>query len=249
MKNILIFGGSGKIGFYIAKYFYETGNNIIIADIKDNKKFKSLSNYNHNFIKFIKCNVLIDKDIDLLLVKILKVCSKIDSVIFCAYPRSSQWGKPFLKINRKSLNRDIDGQLTSTLISAQKIIKLFLKQKYGNMIFFSSIQGISPPKFWHYSDTDMTSPIEYSTIKAGVIMMTKYLAKLYLKHDIKINCISPGGIFDGQDKNFLKSYRKSCGNKGMLDPEGLVGAVEFLISDKSNYITGQNIIIDDGWIL
>ena len=95
----------------------------------------------------------------------------------------------------------------------------------------------------------MTSPIEYSTIKAGVIMMTKYLAKLYLKNDIKVNCISPGGIRDGQDKNFIKAYKKSCGNKGMLDPKDMVGVVEFLISDKSRYITGQNIIIDDGWTL
>ena len=104
-------------------------------------------------------------------------------------------GKFVFKNQKKSLNKDIDGQLTSTIISAQKIIKLFIKQKYGNMIFFSSIQGISPPKFWHYKNTNMNSPIEYSTIKAGVIMMTKYLAKLYLKNGIKVNCISPGGNF------------------------------------------------------
>lgn len=248
MKNILIFGGSGKIGFDIAKYLYESGNNVIIADIKNNKYNKNFKN-NNNFIKFIKCNILIDKDIDLLIVKILKLYNKIDSVIFCAYPRSSQWGSSFLSIKRKSLNKDIDGQLTSTIIAAQKIIKLFIKQKYGNMVFFSSIQGISPPKFWHYKNTNMSSPIEYSTIKAGVIMMTKYLAKLYLNCGIKVNCISPGGIYDGQDKNFLKAYKKSCGNKGMLDPKDLFGAVEFLISDKSRYITGQNIVIDDGWTL
>lgn len=95
----------------------------------------------------------------------------------------------------------------------------------------------------------MTSPIEYSAVKSGIISITKYLAKLYKKNNIRINCISPGGIIDGQPKKFLKNYLKSTGTKGMLEPEDLNSAISFLLSDDSRYVNGQNIVIDDGWSL
>ena len=95
----------------------------------------------------------------------------------------------------------------------------------------------------------MISPIEYSASKAGIINITKYMAKFCEGKNIKINCISPGGILDKQPKKFIKKYKNSCLSKGLLDAKDLNGVLEFLISDKSNYINGQNLIIDDGWSL
>ena len=114
---------------------------------------------------------------------------------------------------------------------------------------FSSIQGISAPKFSHYNNTNMSSPIEYSAAKAGIINMTKYIAKFCEKKKIRVNCISPGGVLDNQPKKFIKRYKESCLSKGLLDSNDLNGIVEFLVSEKSNFINGQNIIIDDGWSL
>ena len=70
------------------------------------------------------------------------------------------------------------------------IINYFLKQKFGNLILISSIMGINNPKFETYKGTNMSSPIEYSAIKSGIISITKYLAKYYAKNNLKINCIS-----------------------------------------------------------
>ena len=95
----------------------------------------------------------------------------------------------------------------------------------------------------------MTSPVEYSAIKAGVIAITKYLAKLYMGQGLQINCISPGGIQDSQPNEFLNRYQSSCNSKGMLDANDIVGLFLFLLSDEGKYISGQNIIIDDGWSL
>ena len=113
----------------------------------------------------------------------------------------------------------------------------------------SSIQGVMAPKFHHYSNLNMSSPIEYSAAKAGIISLTRYLAKYIQNKDLRINCISPGGIFDNQPKNFIKKYKNSCLSKGLLDSKDLEGVVEFLVSNKSNFMTGQNFIIDDGWSL
>jgi NAD(P)-dependent dehydrogenase (short-subunit alcohol dehydrogenase family) len=95
----------------------------------------------------------------------------------------------------------------------------------------------------------MNSPIEYSAIKAGVVAITKYLAKYYKNKNIRVNCISPGGILDNQPEIFLENYSNNCNSKGMLDSQDLNGALIFLLSDSSKYVNGQNIIVDDGWSL
>ena len=95
----------------------------------------------------------------------------------------------------------------------------------------------------------MTSPVEYSVIKSGIISLTSYLAKLYKKNKININCVSPGGIKDKQHKKFIKRYKDSCGTKGLLDAKDIVGTITFLLSNSSKFINGQNIIVDDGWSL
>jgi NAD(P)-dependent dehydrogenase (short-subunit alcohol dehydrogenase family) len=96
----------------------------------------------------------------------------------------------------------------------------------------------------------MNSPIEYSAIKSGIISVSKYLAKYYKNKGIRINSISPGGIKNiSLPKLFINRYKKSCNSKGLMDGSDLTGLVLFLLSNQSKYITGQNLIIDDGWSL
>ena len=95
----------------------------------------------------------------------------------------------------------------------------------------------------------MTSPIEYSAIKSGIISITKWLAKYYKNKNIRVNCISPGGILDNQNVNFINKYRDSCCNKGLLNADEIASVVVYLLSENAYSINGQNIIIDDGWSL
>ena len=102
-----------------------------------------------------------------------------------------------------------------TIFFSQRILKYFLKQNEGKLILVASIQGIQPPKFDHYKNLNMSSPIEYSAIKAGVISITKYLSKYYKNKNIRVNCISPGGIEDNQPSLFKKRYKFSCNTKSI----------------------------------
>ena len=95
----------------------------------------------------------------------------------------------------------------------------------------------------------MTSPIEYTAIKAGIIAITRWLAKYHSSQNIRVNCVSPGGILDQQPSEFLQRYRKSCTNIGMLSAELVAPAVVFLLSPAADAINGQNLIVDDGWSL
>lgn len=95
----------------------------------------------------------------------------------------------------------------------------------------------------------MGSPIEYAAIKAGIISITRWLAKYYANQNIRVNCVSPGGVLDNQPKDFLQRYRKSCTNIGMLSAEQIAAVVVFLLTPDAAAINGQNIIVDDGWTL
>ena len=249
MKNIIITGGCGLIGSSFVRLLSKKNFNIFIADLNREKANKLITSMGRKNIFFYNFDITKDKSIDITFKKIIDKYKSIDALIHCAYPKSKQLGTPFGRLERKYLNLEFDYHLSSSIILSQKIIKIFSKQRKGNLILLSSIQGISAPKFDHYFGTNMTSPIEYSAVKSGIISITKYLAKLYKKNNIRINCISPGGIIDGQPKKFLKNYLKSTGTKGMLEPEDLNSAISFLLSDDSRYVNGQNIVIDDGWSL
>ena len=239
-KNILILGGSGLIGTQIVKNLVSVGYNVYVMDKKKNKY---LTKKNLILCDISKIN-LFNQKFDLLTKK-----EKIDTVINLSYLKNKNWGKKFLKLKPNDVKENLFLQLGTIILTSQKIIDYFINKKKGNLILFSSIQGISAPKFSHYNNTNMSSPIEYSAAKAGIINMTKYIAKFCEKKKIRVNCISPGGVLDNQPKKFIKRYKESCLSKGLLDSNDLNGIVEFLVSEKSNFINGQNIIIDDGWSL
>lgn len=247
---VLITGGCGRIGSALAEQLLLKGYRVLIGDINKNNLIKLNKKLNSSNLEIFIGDLTLKKNIDKFISFGLKKFKKIDTLIHCSYPKSKKWGVSFEKIKESSLKEDLYNQLGATIILCQTIIKYFLRKKGGNLILFSSIQGIQSPKFDHYHNLNMNSPIEYSAIKSGIISVSKYLAKYYKNKNIRINTISPGGIKDAsQPKLFVKRYKESCNSKGLLDGSDLSGLVLFLLSHQSKYITGQNLVIDDGWSL
>ena len=195
------------------------------------------------------CDITSELQLDELFENIKNSSVSLTSAVHSAYPTSPGWGSSFETLSFKNLSSDLAFQLGGAILFSQKVLNLFQKQGGGNLVHISSIQGIMPPKFNHYLGTNMSSPIEYSAIKAGVIAVTRWLAKYYSNQNIRVNCISPGGILDNQPDSFLKAYRESCTNIGMLSSDQVANAICFLLSSSSVAINGQNIIVDDGWSL
>ena len=247
--NILVTGAGGTIGSAIVEDLLNNGFNLILCDIKKNNFLKKVEKKYKNQIYFKKADITKLNNLK----KFLKFGKRkhkiIHGAIHCAYPRSKNFGVKFEKLKIKDLNYDLTNQLGSTIIFSQQILKLFRKQKYGNLILISSIMGVKSPDFEVYRGTKMNSPIEYSAIKSGVISIVKYLAKYLKNENIKINCLSPGGIIGNQSKTFKKNYKKKCISKGLLSAKDLCFSIKFLLSEKSKFINGQNLIVDDGWSL
>ena len=248
-KIVFVTGGAGRIGSSICKSIIENNGIVIIADKNSEKGLDLEKSLNSPKAKFIYCDSTDDVSIDDAINASKDTFGRIDSAIHCAYPTSKSWGTKFENLKKDDLFLDISYQLGGAILFSQKILKYFQSSGGGNLLHISSIQGLGSPKFEHYENTNMSSPIEYSAIKSGVISITKYLSKYYKNQNIRVNVLSPGGILDGQPKIFQENYKKSCNSKGLLDPTDLNGAIIFLLSDNSNFINGQNIIVDDGWSL
>lgn len=248
-KTIIVTGGAGRIGSALAADLIKRGHKVLLGDINNSKLLKIKKKLNSKNIEIFQGDLTTKKNIDRFIKFGVKKFKNIHAAVHCSYPTSKKWGARLEDLEEIHLKNDLQNQLGGSIIFSQRIMKYFLKQEKGNLILISSIQGVQAPKFGHYKNLNMTSPIEYSAIKSGIISITKYLSKYYKNKNIRINCVSPGGIKDNQPNVFTKRYRQSCNSKGLLDGEDISKLILFLLSDKSKYITGQNLIIDDGWSL
>lgn len=171
------------------------------------------------------------------------------AVINTSYPRNKNYGSALEDVQLTDFTENIAWHMGGYFALAKHACLAFQDANGGSLINLSSIYGIIAPRFEIYQNTPMTMPVEYAAIKAGILHMTKYFAQYYKKNGIRVNAVSPGGLKDQQPESFLQAYGNFCGTKGMLDTKDLFGAIDFLIADESRYMTGQNLVIDDGFSL
>jgi NAD(P)-dependent dehydrogenase (short-subunit alcohol dehydrogenase family) len=251
-NQVIVLLGAGLIGRTIINALHKKNSTIIVGDINVTPVKEWINNYCNNSnknIQILEVDINSKKSIKNLIKIVSEEFGKIDAIVNSTYPRNKAYGKDFMKVKYEDFNENINLNLGSIFLVAKYFGKYFSKQGHGNIINFSSIYGVTAPKFDIYNGTKMTMPIEYAAIKSAIIHLTKYLATYFKNKNIKVNCISPGGILDNQPESFLKKYNQYCLNKGMLDKENLEGVVLFLLSEHSQYINGQNIIVDDGFTL
>lgn len=252
-KVVVITGGAGLIGKEFVKAVVENAGIAIIADINEEfglevKDILSQELKSEN-IDFIKLDITSKDSLVTCINYINGKYGRIDALVNNAYPRNKNYGKHFFDVEYSDFIENTGLNLGGYFIASQQFAKYFQKQGYGNIVNISSIYGVVAPKFELYNNTPMTMPVEYAAIKSGLIHLTKYMAKYFKGLNIKVNALSPGGIFDNQPKAFLDKYKEECLNKGMLDKSDMQGTLVYLLSDMSKYVNGQNIVVDDGFSL
>lgn len=238
-KTILITGGTGKVGKQLVNYFSENGFNIVFTSRND-ERIEKLSKKNAVGIKIdfseensvselikklqeknIKVNYLVNNARDLDCLKV-----EIDGSI-----TNENWIKEY------TIDVVIPYELS---INLEKIMPL---EKIINISSIYGLTAFNP----HLYEGEFKPLLHYGCAKAALIQLTKSLAVVFADKNIQVNSISFGGIEGRVDESFKERYAKLCPLKRMLKEEEVIGSVEFLISDKSAYMTGQNIVIDGGW--
>ena len=257
-KVIVILGSTGILGSEYVKYLSKKGAKVIIGDINysECKKLSQYVNkkYNSNSIP-LKVNVYDEESIKNFYNKIIKSTNVIDVVINNFQVKPDGFYNSFEKYTKKTLIKVIEGNTIGVALSCQNACKIFIKQGYGNIINVSSIYGVVAPdqRIYNksinlYNNSDnFSSPISYGISKSSVINITKYLASYYREKNMRINCITPGGVFDNHDKKFVKNYSEKTLLGRMAKKDEYNQAILFLCSDASSYMTGSNLIIDGGW--
>ena len=245
-KVVVVIGGSGLLGNNFVQNILENKGIVIQADLKKNPKTNYFKESN---LYFEKIDVNDTSSLKKLIKKYHSKFGVIDAVVNTTYPKGEFYGKSLNDLSIDNFNDNVSLHLGSYFLVMQQFCAYFKTNKHGNLINIASIYGSLTPRFDIYENTKISLPVEYVAVKSAIIQLTKYFAQLFKSDGIRINCISPGGILDGQDEIFLKSYTKYAGQKGMLEPNDISDTLIFLLSDKSRYINGQNIIIDDGFSL
>lgn len=171
---------------------------------------------------------------------------RVDILINSALVRDATTGS-FETQTINDWKRSAAGDMVGLYAICKAFIGSMVAAGGGNIINISSIYGVVGNDPSLYEDTEMVQPPNYNFIKAGMINFTRYIANYYGKKGVRANCISPGGYFAEQDNAFTERYAKRVPIGRMMDNEDLKGAVVFLASDVSSYVTGHNLMVDGGF--
>lgn len=246
-KNVLVVGGFGLIGRAVCEAFVSVKSNLFIGSReRDGDFLGKLENLTR--VKYLKFDITKEKDIDKA-ISILVRKGSVDVFVNCTWPRTSDWVTNVEEVKYESVKKNLTDQLGSYYNCTQKMAMQMKKQKGGSIINFSSIYGTVAPTFSIYEGTKMTSPPAYAIIKGGVNAMTRYFASYFGKYNVRVNCISPGGVYRNEDPKFVEKYNKLTPLGRMGKPEDLIMPVLFLASEGSRYITGHNLLVDGGWTI
>lgn len=236
-KIIILTGASGLIGTEYNDILTKSGAIVVPVDIKGNK---------NTIITDVSDKVSVQNMVGMVLDEHGKIDILINNAI-CNLARRPENNSSFEDCSLEDWQKVLDVNLTGIFICCQIIGKQMVKQGYGNIINIASTYGIVGADQRIYGESGINCPIHYAATKGGVINMTRYLAAYYAGKNIRINTLSPGGVKFNQDKEFIENYEYKTMLGRMANKGDYRGAMLFLCSDASEYMTGANLIMDGGW--
>ncbi|WP_406611047.1 oxidoreductase [Agarivorans sp. JK6] len=249
-KTFMVAGAGGLLGSHIVKGAMEQKAHIIAVDTNLESMSERLEKLGIDTNSELLNLRFLDITDQGSVVEAFKNFGDLHGAVNATYPRSSSYGKHFFDVSYASFNENVSLHLGSAFLFAQQCAAYFkTKKKPFSLVNISSIYGVVAPQFDVYDNTSMTMPVEYAAIKSAIQHLSKYIAAYIGDSRFRVNCVSPGGIFDNQPTDFIAAYKLKTNGNGMLNVEEVVGSVMFLLSNQSNFVTGQNLIVDDGFSL
>lgn len=237
-KVIVVTGGNGLLGRAMIEDLKSKGAIAISADISTATNFE-----NHTLQADLRTGLGIKEAVS----TIIQNYQRIDGWVNNAYPRTSDWAAEFLDMTEESLQTNVEWQMNSYILCCQEVIRHMIHQKQGSIVNLASIYGVVGNDFTIYENTKMLTAAPYAAIKGGIVNFSRFLASRYGQYNVRINTVSPGGIFDHQPEQFVNAYNHKVPMKRMGNPDDIAPSVSFLLSEEAKYITGQNLIVDGGW--
>ncbi len=247
-KIAIVTGAMGQLGTQITMGLQEAGANVVVGDLNlalCQRKAKALSKNGPRCIG-LKLDVTQKNSIARLVEQVVGEFGRIDILVNNA---GIAVFTPFEKRKLAEFDKVLRVNVKGVFLCSQIVAKQMIKQKAGNIVNISSIYGIVSPDPRIYANSGRNSSEVYGISKAGILALTRYLAVHLAKYNIRANCISPGGIFNNQSPKFVKNYCWHTPLARMGKDTDLKGAVVYLASEASAYVTGHNLVVDGGWTI
>lgn len=235
-QTVILTGSEGQLGHQYARRLLEKGYRVIGFDLSDSTK--------NTGIEYYRVDIGKSKEIQ----NALALIAKTDKVDILINNAGVAVFSPFEERTEEELDFVIHVNLKGTILVTQEVFKQFFKPaKRGCIVNIGSIYGVIAGDMQLYKPGDRRTPEIYGATKAAVIHLTKYFSAYMAPYNVRVNCISPGGIFNHQDGEFVKQYSRKVPMSRMGNESELLSTMEYLISAESSYVTGQNIVVDGGF--
>ena len=260
-KVCVITGGAGFLGRQFASAVLEMGGSIVLIDIDQNslKKAAEQIKADKNRCYSVIADITDEKQIVMAIDKIRSKFSSIDVLInnaaltkYGCDVNSETFFADFEHTNNEVWEKGVRTNLTSTMLCCKNFGPVMIEQSKGSIINIGSDVGvISPDQTIYQSDGEykgvpFNTPAFYSVSKAGVIHLTKHLATLWAKYNVRVNSFSPAGVFRDHESEFVKKLSSRIPMGRMASVNEYKGAIVFLASDASSFMTGHNLVMDGG---
>jgi 2-deoxy-D-gluconate 3-dehydrogenase len=258
-KVAWVTGGAGLLGRQFCRTLAQAGALVVVSDLDIDRSKQVAEEIIQTGDRAVGLGVDVTSpgSVNTLVEKILEQYGRLDVLVCSAAldPKfdSSQIGQHTSRFEDYPLQmwqQALDVNLTGLFLSAQAAAKPMLSQEGGSMIFICSTYGLVAPDQRIYEkpgQPQQYKPVYYSVTKAGVLGLTRYLAAYYAGKDLRINALTPGGVYNDHDELFERKYSAKTILGRMAKQDEMNGALLFLASEASSYMTGANLVVDGGW--
>ena len=252
-RRVMITGATGGIGQKMAETVAEMGGNLVLVDRPGSDYStvtQSVDDLGKVEIDLIDCDLENSESREQLIESLLSNKKGLDVLInnaaFVGTSGLEGWVTGFEEQSIETWRRAVEVNLTAAFDLSKGLYPKLKQSGHGAIVNVASIYGISGPDYSLYEDTAMGNPAAYAASKGGLLQLTRWLATT-LAPEVRVNAISPGGVFRNQPEVFVERYQNRTPLKRMAVEDDFKGVTAYLISDLSSYVTGQNIVIDGGW--
>jgi NAD(P)-dependent dehydrogenase (short-subunit alcohol dehydrogenase family) len=250
-KVAIVTGAYGHLGSAISEALADFGATVILIGRNEQKLKTFISKHpelNDSFEYYV-CDVTDEKKFQTIIKDLVERSKRIDILVNNAYEKQNE---PFEKLTKTAWNHAIASSLTHYVTCAQAVSPVMLKEKSGSIINIGSIYAFLGVDHRIFLDIGNNPPIHYAVSKGGILQVTRYLATLWADKGIRVNSISPGyfpkkrpGVPERLD--YIHEITERTPMRRIGQPDELTGAVIYLASNASSFVTGQNLIVDGGW--
>lgn len=243
----LITGGAGHIAEAFAEALAELGAELCLLDIAEErlrKRAESLSKRFKSKTTFVVADIAKEDQVERAIKQALKQHGGLDILVNnAAYPPPAKGASPGSLSEWES---NLRVMLAGTFLITRACVPALQKSESGAIVNVASLYGVVGPDFRLYQDLEMRNEAYYAAGKGGIVQLTRYYATR-LAPKVRVNCIAPGGVFRKQPEKFVERYTSRTPLGRMAKEEDMKGAVAYLASDLSAYVTGQVLLVDGGF--